>query len=239
MPGKLQLTCLLLHQRIQGGLEIPLFWLFFFFLFFPEEKAGKSNHCRHRCFGFFLRSLFYKNNLQIETTLSSKITHSVQEDTAWWSRSVGVKDSDNTVNFNMTAAILHYIYFMLQMWVWHHIKPRSIKCASQGGCSQEINSILFISILLEPNTQTTALWIHSSAIYFKYMIKIYLNFKYTRIRYTKRQKIKSRAFKYNTLYIYINIHKETRGNQDVEGEAYPCYLWYIMALSARKSFQFA
>lgn len=42
-----------------------------------------------------------------------------------------------------------------------------------------------------PNTQTTALWIHSSAIYFKYMIKIYFTFKYTCIRYTKRQKIKS------------------------------------------------
>lgn len=73
------------------------------------------------------------------------------------------------------------------------------------------------------------------------MIKIYLIFKYNCIRYTKSQKIKSQAFKYNILYIY-HIYKETRGNLHVEERAYPGnarYLWYTMALSAGKSFPFA
>lgn len=43
------------------------------------------------------------------------------------------------------------------------------------------------------------------------MIKIYLTFKYNCIRYTTSQKIKSQAFKYNTLYIYITYTRRQEG----------------------------
>lgn len=101
----------------------------------------------------------------------------------------------------MMVTILQYIHFMLQTRGYNrHIKLWSIKCASQRGRGYEIISVLlFVVILLpilgktkwHPNTRTTALRIHSSAIYFKYMIKIYLNFKYNCVRYTNSQKIKS------------------------------------------------
>lgn len=106
---------------------------------------------------------------------------------------MGVKDSDNTVNFNMMAAILHYIYFMLQ-----HVGVTPHKAMVHKVCQpgrmlprDHFHPIYQHPLGAKPNTQTTALWIHSSAIYFKYMIKIYLTFKYTCIRYTKGQKIKS------------------------------------------------
>lgn len=170
---------------------------------------GKTSQTTSTC--SFSRSLFYKNNLQIETTLRSKIIHSVHKDIGLWSLGIGVNNSYNTVNFNMMVAILQHIHFMLQTHGYdHHIKLWSMNRASQWGCTSEINAILpFIAILLprivktkwQSNTQTTALWIHSTAIYIKYMIKIYFNFKYNCIRYTNSQKIKSWAFKYNTLYI--------------------------------------
>lgn len=151
----------------------------------------------------------------------------------------------------MMVAILQHIHFMLQTHGYdHHIKLWSMNRASQQGCTSEIIAILpFIVILLartvktnwQPNTQTTALWIHSTAIYFKYMIKIYFIFKYNCIRYTDSQKIKSRAFKYNTLYI-ITYTMRQEGIYTWKEKAYPeneCYLWYTMALSARKSVPFA